>query len=262
MGFKDILLPIDATAQCARRVELAISLARQQGAHLTGLFALTQPQYRLQYEARKEQALAAEEAFRKAAARAGIAVDWIVADWGLPEVGLAEIINHYAHTKDLVILSQGGPPADLPERVIFGSGRPVLMVPYAGKFTTVGSCAIVAWRGGRASARAVNDSLPLLTQAQKIYALSIKTSGDRVFTESSGSDVCSHLRRHGLPCVGEEISASAIPVANILMNFAWDHGCDLLVVGVYAQTTGKKRGLGPVGRQLLKDMTLPVLMSY
>jgi nucleotide-binding universal stress UspA family protein len=65
-----------------------------------------------------------------------------------------------------------------------------------------------------------------------------------------------------LSCVGEEISAADIPVANVLMNFAWEKGCDLLVVGVYAHATGKKLLLGPVGRQLLKDMTLPVLMSH
>jgi nucleotide-binding universal stress UspA family protein len=269
MEFKDILIHIDETPQCEKRIELAIHLARRHGAHLSGLFAITHLPYAPQYESRKKQAAAAEEKFRQAAEAAAVSSDWILADWGVPTVGMAEIINHYAHTRDLVIVGQSAPerrreapPANLPERVVFGSGRPVLIVPCAGTFTTVGSRSIVAWRGGRASARALNDSLPLLMNSKKIYALSIKTSGDRFLYESTGSDICSHLKRHGLSCVGEEISAADIPVANILMNFAWEKGCDLLVVGVYAHATGKRLLLGPVGRQLLKDMTLPVLMSH
>ncbi len=269
MGFKDILLHIDETPPCAKRVELAIHLARQQGAQLTGLFVLTQPPYAPAYEGLKRQAMAAEQKLRQAAAKAAVAVEWILAQGGIAEAGVAAAINHYAHTRDLVILGQAGAqrlpdgaPADLPERIIFGSGRPVLIVPDAGEFTSVGTCSIVAWRGARASARAVNDALPLLMKAKKIYALSIRTAADPRLRQPSCSDLCSHLQRHGLSCSGEEIPAADIPVANILMNFAWDKGCDLLVVGVYAHTAGGKRVFGPVGRQLLRDMTLPVLMSY
>jgi len=267
MEFKDILVHIDSTPQCAKRVELAIHLARRHDAHLSGLFAIHQ--YAPRRESRKKQAIAAGEAFREAAAKEGVAVDWILADREAPTVDMAEIINHYAHLRDLVIVGQSAPerrreapPADLPQRVVFGSGRPVLIVPSAGTFTTVGSRSIVAWRGGRASARALNDSLPLLKTSQKIYALTIKTSDDLFPHPTAGSDICSHLERHGLSCVGKEISAADIPVANILMNFAWEKGCDLLVVGVHAQAIGEKLLLGPVGRQLLKDMTLPVLMSH
>jgi nucleotide-binding universal stress UspA family protein len=269
MDFRDILIHIDATSQCDQRVELALSLAQQHDALLTGIFVLTEPHYAPQYESRKMQARAIEERFRKAAGEAAVAVDWIVADWWGADVGMAGILSYYAHTRDLLVISQSanelhreGPPATLPEQVLVGSGRPVLIVPYAGKFTTVGNCSIVAWRGGRASARAVNDALPLLMKSQKIYALSIKTPGESLLYQTAGCDICAYLIRRGLSCVGEEISAAEIPVANVLMNFAWDKGCDLLVAGVYVQKSGKKLVLGPVGRQLLKDMTLPILMSY
>ena len=266
MEFKDILLHIDETPQCASRIEVAVQLARQHGACLTGVFVMNQPPYATQYESRKMPALAAEEKFREAMEKADVPADWILADWWGAGAGMDEILNHYAHTRDLLIVGQAGaegpgPPADLPEKVVFGSGRPVLIVPFAGRFTTVGTCSLVAWRGGRASARAVHDSLPLLKHSEKIYALSIKVPGESQPYPTSG-DIGSNLKRHGLPCVGEEITAADIPVANMLMNFAWEKGCDLLVVGVHVQSAGKKVVLGPVGRQLLKDMTLPVLMSY
>lgn len=269
MNLKDILVHIDDSPQCATRLDLAINLAKEHGAHLTGLYVIIHPHYAPQHETKKQLAAAAEEKFRLATENAGLSVEWILADWGIVGVGITEIINHYAHLKDLIIVGQtnrdrlrGDLPADLPERIVFGSGRPVLVVPYAGKFITVGTRAIVAWRGGRASARAVNDALPLLLNSEKIHVLSIKTSGSQQPLEAPGSDICTHLSRYGLTCSGEDIVSTDIPVANILMNFAWDKGCDLLVVGVYAHSSGRALKLGPVARQLLNDMTLPVLMSH
>jgi nucleotide-binding universal stress UspA family protein len=269
MSFKDILIHIDDSPQCGTRLELAINLAKKHGSHLTGLYVITHPHYVPQHEAKKQQATAAKERFQLATENTGVSTEWILADWGIVGVGMSEIINHYAHQKGLIIVGQtssdrlrGDVPADLPERIVFGSGRPVLVVPYAGKFITVGTCSVVAWRGGRASARAVNDALPLLQDSEKIYVLSIKTSGDKQLSEAPGGDICTYLSRYGLTCTGEDIVSTDIPVANILMNFAWDKGCDLLVVGVYAHTLSRKLKLGPVARQLLDDMTLPVLMSH
>lgn len=42
------------------------------------------------------------------------------------------------------------------------SGRPCLVVPYAGEFPTVGTRVLVAWDGGRESARAVHEAMPHL----------------------------------------------------------------------------------------------------
>jgi len=244
MNFKDVLIHIDDSPHCAIRLALAINLAREYGAHLTGLYVITHAHYAPQHETKKQLATAAEESFRLATENAAVSAEWVLADWGIVGVSMPEIINHYAHQKDLIVVGQtssekprGDLPADLPERIVFGSGRPVLIVPYAGKFTTVGTRSIVAWRGGRASARAVNDSLPLLQNSEKIYVLSIKTSGDKQFSEAPGGGICTHLSRYGLDCQGEDIVSTDIPVANILMNFAWDKGCDLLVVGVYAHSS-------------------------
>ena len=41
-------------------------------------------------------------------------------------------------------------------------GRPVLVVPYAGAFETVGRCVLIAWDGTREAIRAMNDAMPVL----------------------------------------------------------------------------------------------------
>ena len=43
------------------------------------------------------------------------------------------------------------------------AGRPVLVVPYAGNFETVGKRILMAWT--REANRALNDALPLLEEA-------------------------------------------------------------------------------------------------
>ena len=49
-----------------------------------------------------------------------------------------------------------------PEDVLFDCGRPVLVIPYAGKPTSIGERVVVGWNASREAARAVNDALPLL----------------------------------------------------------------------------------------------------
>jgi hypothetical protein len=57
-----------------------------------------------------------------------------------------------ARYADLVVLSQSDPTDDaskllrgLPESITLNSGRPVLLVPYAGEFSNIGQRALVAW---------------------------------------------------------------------------------------------------------------------
>jgi nucleotide-binding universal stress UspA family protein len=45
------------------------------------------------------------------------------------------------------------------------------------------------------------------------------------------------------------------------MNYAWENGCDLIVMGAYAHLARGTVNLGPVAKQLFEHMTLPVLMS-
>jgi hypothetical protein len=62
---------------------------------------------------------------------------------------------------------------------VLAFGRPVLMVPYAGRFDDVGENAIIAWNGSRESARAAHDGLPLLGTAKEVLVLSISPEPDQ-----------------------------------------------------------------------------------
>ena len=44
------------------------------------------------------------------------------------------------------------------------SGRPILVIPYIGRFETFGTNILVGWNNSREAARAMNDAIPLLTK--------------------------------------------------------------------------------------------------
>ena len=267
----DILVHIDSTPNCAARLEVAVRLAQRHRASLTGLFVISHQYYQPRQQAPVEAATAAaRQLFDDLTAGAGIKASWHCVDWSVIGVSVAEIINHHAHYTDLVVVGQTLPgaagkglPADLPERLILGAGRPVLVVPYAGTFPTVGERVLVAWKAGRESTRAVNDALPLLKGARQVNLLAVNSSenyGDD--GESLCSNICLHLTRHGIVASADKILASTASVGDTLLNRAYDEGFDLLVMGAYAHTPQGTLVLGAVAKHLLKDMTVPVLMSH
>lgn len=270
MIFKDILVHIDNSSACSKRLELAVALAKEHKAHLTGLYIITHPRQQPHSEQAKARELESEDLFQRGTKDEPIDAQWLSVDWSVVGANAAEILNYYAYTKDLVIIGQTnqgelseGVPADLPERVILGSGRPVLVIPYVGEFNTVGKHLIVAWKAGRASARAVNDAMPFLLGARKVSVLSIRPiSEPRESDKNSANDICDHLQRHEVAAEAENLVTGEIPVANILMNYAWENGCDLIVMGVYAYTSRGTNNIGSVAKQLLEHMTLPVLFSH
>ena len=269
MDFKDILVHIDNSKQCATRLELAIKLAREHNAHLTGLYVITHPHYAPQGEPLNQHAIQAKELFHTMTSGADVQAEFLCADWGVTGDNMVEILNYYAHRKDLIIVgqtgqdrSQGDVPADLPERVVLGSGRPVLVVPYTGTFGSVGERVVVAWKAGRASARALHDAMPFLLKAQQVYVVMIRSSGDQQMADLYGDDdIRTHLERHNIRVKEDILETGDVPVDSVLMNYAWEHGCYLLVMGVYAQTFRGTPTIGPVARRFFEHMTLPVLMS-
>ena len=73
------------------------------------------------------------------------------------------------------------------------SGRPVLAVPFAGEFPTVGERVLVAWNASREAARALNDALPLLIGAKQVTVLAIN--------HTAASVAMATCRRPTLPCI-------------------------------------------------------------
>ena len=269
MNLKDILVHIDNRPTCASRLRVAIQLAKQHGSRLTGLYAIPHPAYAPHHRPALELAEEARERFTQAIESAGLEMEWLCIDSQKTGLDLANALNLHAHYRDLLVVSQTDVeksdrtiPLDLPEKAVLGSGRPVLVVPYAGEFSSLGKRTMLAWRGGPESSRALHDAMPLLRKADLVQVITIQgRHGDEVY-EVHDADICAHLARYQLPLAGEKHISGDLRVGDMLLNRCADEGIDLLVVGAFAQSRRGHQTLGEVGRYLLKCMTVPVLMSH
>jgi len=269
MNFKDILVHIDNRLTCDSRLNVAIQLALQHQARLTGLYVIPPPYYASHHVDPQQLAEEARKRFETKIAEARLTSEWICADCRKSGLDLPQTISLQAHYRDLLVISQTDLetpdrtiPPELPERTVLGSGRPVLIVPYAGEFLTLGRQMMLAWRGGPESSRAVHDALPLLRQAELVRVISIQgVGGDEAF-EAHNADICRHLLHYGINASGEKLTTAGLSVGDLILNRCADEGIDLLVMGAFAQARRGHQTLGEVGRHLLKYMTVPVLMAH
>lgn len=280
MTYKDLLVQVDESRGCARRVELAVELAAAHDAHLTGVYIISEPSpasfvhpylppevmTTLQQEMRK-RADAALARFAEVAGRNQVAFETRIDRVLYTEI--AEALATNARYADMVILGQFDPddpaagPRYLPEQVILGCGRPALVVPYIGPAPTFGERAIVAWNASREAARAVNDALPLLERAKAVTVVSVNP-GTRPFGhgEEPGADIGLHLARHGIKVEVERMEARELDAANAILSHLANQGADLVVMGAYGHSRMREFVLGGVTRTILAEMTVPVLMSH
>jgi len=274
MAIKDILVHVDNTPACARRMEIAVRLATRHEAHLTALFARAfgnlpnlSSGHEREVDKQREES---QQRFEAMAAEAGLSAEFRSADCRSSTDLVTENLLINARHVDLIVVGQhdsdsddGSVPDDLAESVVLGGGRPVLVVPYAGEFPTLGERALVAWNGSRESVRAVNDAIPLLTDAKRVNVLALNPSdGGRIHGDLPSADICLHLSRHGVRAEAQTLSARDIDAGDMFLSVVADDGADLLVMGAYGQPRLRELVLGGATRQILKQMTVPVLMSH
>ena len=278
MTLKDILVHVDEGKRSAVRLDAAIALAQRYEAHLTGIHVfppLDIPPYiraEISTEVLSAQAKRLKRGVRKArkefeekTERAGVASEWRSLK-GDP----VEMLASHARYGDLVVVGQHDPEGDgapaasgLPDRLILGAGRPVLVIPYAGKFPVIGKRVMIAWDAGRLATRAIGDAMPFLLAAKVVTVMAVNPpGGDKGNGDIPGADMCRHLARHGIKAEAQHVFADDIEVGAMLLSRAADYSVDLLVMGAYGHARWRELVLGGVTHHLLQHMTVPVLMSH
>ncbi len=277
MALKSILVQVGEDKNGAGRIELAAKLAADHGAHLTGVY-VARPAYLPPYlaaevgpevfDAQKkmaaEAAAEAEARFGAVAKRAGVEWEWR-ADSGVA----SDVTAVHARYADITVVGQTDPEGEgaaveeVAEHLVLDAGRPVLVIPYAGKYAQVGERVMVAWNASREAARAVNDALPILERAKQVTVLAVNPKGGpKGHGDIPGADITLHLTRHGVKAEATHIFADDIEVGNMLLSRVADTGVDLLVMGAYGRSRLRELIMGGVSRSILRHMTVPVLMSH
>jgi nucleotide-binding universal stress UspA family protein len=289
MALKNVLVQLDNHRNYQTRLRIALSLAQQQKGRVLALYCFEMPEmphmsyamaeayyptasdaaretYERQRDGAFDDANQFESAFRAAARHAGLRARWET--WPEKPKDLVGHMTARAHYADIAIVGQADPQhplfgtlANLPEKLMLGSGRPAIIVPYTDRRETIGQRILIAWNETREAARAVADAMPLLERAEKVTVLTVALERDDRFHEP-GHHLAQQLVQHGVRAEVSKLTGSDSEAGDLILSRADDLGCDLLVMGGYGHSRTRELILGGATRGILQTMTLPVLMSH
>ena len=148
------------------------------------------------------------------------------------------------------------------EHAVFGSGRPVLIVPEAslggaGSFDHV----VVAWDHSRPAARALADAMPLLEAAADVHVVTVANEKP-LPAPMDGEALVRHLSAHGVNAIPVAVDAAGRPIGAALGDYVRSVGADLLVMGAYGHSRVQQFILGGATRTILHAPPVPVLLSH
>ena len=280
MPYKTMLAHIPNNSHANRLLDAVLPLARQFESHLIGLHILPRlpvmnsivgthiPQeiVEQQRERLAAEAKQIEHQFNERCDKAGVRAEWRCSKLDRGEIA-GEVVGQSLGA-DLVVVAQAeedefGLSDNLPARVAIDAGRPTLVIPYAGNFATIGQRIIVAWNASREAARATHYAVPLMQAAQSVRVLAVDPDCREGYDSIAlGDEMALCLSRHQIKAEATVDRRSGGSVGDELLNRAADEGCDLLVMGCYGHSPLRETLFGGVTRNLLAQMTVPVLMAH
>jgi nucleotide-binding universal stress UspA family protein len=153
---------------------------------------------------------------------------------------------------------------DLAVRLLFGTGRPMLIGPEsptrqpASAFRTVA----VAWDGSRAATRAVADAMPFLRRADAVRIFTA-TDDKPAAAEARAGDLAAHLALQGVDASVDAIrKTDAHSIGSFMESYVAAHQVDLLVMGAYGHSRLREFLLGGATRAILMNPPCWVLLSH
>jgi len=172
---------------------------------------------------------------------------------------LADKIAQLSRLYELTILEASTISRAIIERVLFASGRPLLLFPldaFSGRVDTVA----IAWDGSLTIARALTGAWPFLDNADKIVLISI--TDDKSIDLGLRDQFAAVLHRSGhiVDTVTTELHDQEI--AARLQTVAIEHRADLLVAGGFGHSRLREFVLGGATWSLLGRLELPVLLCH
>lgn len=277
MAVGEIVVFLEAPAETKGILEFASGIAEEQGARLISVFmqpgSTASPAETFargkamasvvgEQQARLDHIEAQQRAeFEGIARRHGIRSEWRSLPHLSTEVGV------HAYYADLVLIGrpesdgQTASPPGLAESLILSSGRPIILFPPESKVSRVRRI-VVAWNAKRESIRAVADALPLIVKAAAVEVLVADHDRDPGrHGQEPGADIARHLASRGAHVEVQRLSSGGEDVGRLLLSHAAAFGADLLVMGAYGHSNLRAWMFGSVTRTIVREATLPVLMS-
>lgn len=276
MSYRDILGIVVATQADESVIAGAAALADQSDGRATALLIERQPEppyvaegamigelwAQLAADARKrfleeEKALSARVARERRA--------FTVRSLSAIASSVAECAAVEARHADIAIIAR---PVDeerkaIFESVLFGSGRPVMVMPPDWRPGPIGRHVAIAWNAKREASRALADARPLIEGADRVTVITVDAKpGMFGHGEAPGADVAAHLARCGLKVDVANVDGLGRSDAQALIEEARAREVDLLVLGGYGHARLQQIAFGGVTRDIVRSAPIPLLMSH
>lgn len=168
-----------------------------------------------------------------------------------------------ARHNDLVVAARAARPNGLPpdtlERLLVGSGRPMLIAPRKPPQRLTGT-AMVCWKETPESARAVAAALPLLAKADRVVFVAIEEDGQP--PPAALHDMARQMAWHGIDAEAEFVAADGRTAAEQLASSAAALRADLMVMGGFGHGRTQELIFGGCTRAVLDHAELPVFLLH
>ena len=164
---------------------------------------------------------------------------------------------------DLAVLPWSGETVlaqEMSEAVVFGSGRPTILVPPSAHPASLDHIAI-AWDESRVAARALGDALSLLPEGGRVSVLTVKDEKQLSGSDIAGS-LASSLERRGFKAKPCSISLGGKTIAESLQDTAMTEGAQLLAMGGFGHSRLRDFVLGGATKGVFTNLRLPALLSH
>jgi nucleotide-binding universal stress UspA family protein len=279
---REVLLRVPTVPDAApeRVLESAVALAQHLGAGLTaellqlnsdpatwpvvvGSFPLDFPQLMNELVVKSEtNAAASTRSLTELCAEYEVVLD-LRRGVTTPYASQAPLID-LARLHDLAILPV--PESEAPfgswiQSVLFGSGRPVVLLPSNRKPLQWLDRIVVAWDWSREAARALSAALPLIALARSVQVVTV--FGEKAIeTTSTRGDLEKYLAAHQVKYNLDQVELNGKSIGNALMDYSERFNADLLVMGAYGHSRIQEFVLGGATRQVLRDPLLPVFLCH
>ena len=158
-----------------------------------------------------------------------------------------------------VVGAQSSGHVEAAEALLFGSGGPVIVFP-ATEAPAHLQTVVVAWDGGRASARAVRDALPVLRLARQVVVVAV--TDDKSIDPTSITSLATFLNDHEIAVSHRDVRREGRSIGDALQEEAQSHDAGLLIMGAYGHHRLTEFVLGGATRTVLASLRLPILMSH
>ena len=277
MAIKRVLLPFCDGGRVAPVAEAAFVIGRLFSAQVSGVFArplhvtlpinddIATPEIfnRVIENARRERAEKLSQAQQMFEACAG-RFPHVDSEFAAAEGEIGGVVGHAARLADISVLGSGSHFAakgwqEVRGAALFGSGRPVLLVPPAGADERSFERVVIAWKESVEAARAIAAAQPFLRHAKQVYLTAI---GENAELTVSLQDVEQYLQLHYAEVRSEVVPASAKSTGEVLLGKCDALGGALLVMGAYSHWRWQERVFGGITELVLRAARTPVLMAH